>query len=71
MMSWPWRKHRADVEEAQRREQVADLQKKIAASRREAAEDQAAHAETVSRKLRDELDRNGWTDLLQEAWKGR
>lgn len=70
-MKWPWIKNRADVAEANRRARVAARQAELSASRRRAAELQAARAQTVSAALRREVDRNGWTELLQDAWGGK
>lgn len=70
-MKWPWNKTRADIVEAQRRAQIAERQAELAIARRRAAETQAARAQTVSAALRKEVDRNGWTDLLQAAWGGK
>lgn len=70
-MKWPSRNRRADVKDANRRANVAAKQAEQAVKRRQAVESQAARAKAVSANLRRELDRNGWTDLLQDAWGGK
>ena len=75
---WPWQRHRRaaeavhrDVREAQQHKQDAEQHKQAAEWHQQAAELQAAHARTVTSQLRREIDKNGWTELLQHAWGGR
>ena len=70
-MKWPWTRNRDDVVEANRRANLAAKQAELAVARREAAEALAARTQAVSSALRREVDRNGWTELLQAAWGGK
>lgn len=59
-MKWPWSR-RAEVEL-----QLAETEK-----RRRVAEQLAEHSVKVSQALRREIEKNGFTELLQQAMGGR
>lgn len=68
---WPWNKHKR---------QTVELHEKLAAETQqvEAAREQTFRAvvqqvdsRTTSNVLLHQLELNGWTELLQSAWKGR
>lgn len=59
---WPWRNHRL----AEAREQEAEAE-----VRQRDAEKLAERSRAVTARLRGELDKNGFTELLQFAWGGR
>lgn len=60
-MKWPW-KRRGEV----LRRQVAETEK-----RQKLAEQLAEHSVRVSAALRREIEKNGFTELLQQAMGGR
>lgn len=70
-MTWPWLRQRRERAAVRRDRDVASEEKRAAEVRRNKAEWQAAKAEHVSARLRREIDKNGWTELLQHAWGGR
>jgi hypothetical protein len=53
------------------RRESADRQDQEAETRLAEAQKLAAQSRTVTFALRREIDKNGWTELLQAAWKGR
>ena len=70
-MSWPWQRHRRDQLDAQHRVDAAE-RRALAASRRKAlAKKQAAQSRQVTTNLRKQIEKNGWTELLENAWGGR
>lgn len=70
-MIWPWQKHRRDEVDARRRADDAEKRALAATRRRELAERQALVAQQVTKNLREQIEKNGWTELLQAAWGGR
>lgn len=68
---WPWKQQRAEAAEARRQAEDAGQQANAAEARRLASERLAAHSHNVTAALRREIDKNGWTELLQHAWGGR
>ena len=68
---WPWQKHRAEVEQARNDREDAAARAEAAEVQRRAAERLAAQSHTVTARLRREIDKNGFTELLQHAWGGR
>lgn len=67
----PWVRNRGDVEEAARERAEAEQVKYAKQEQRRAAELQAAMSQSITNHLRREIERNGWTELLQRAWGGR
>lgn len=57
---WHWMKR----EGPERQDQEAE--KRLAE-----AQKLAAHSRTVTATLRSEIAKNGWTQLLEDAWRGR
>jgi hypothetical protein len=70
-MMWPWQRHRAELERARNDRAIAAAQADAAEAQRRAAKQLAAQSRNVSARLRFEIDKNGWTELLQHAWGGR
>lgn len=70
-MMWPWQRHRAEVVQARSDRADAVEQARAAEFRREAAERLAARSRSVTAKLRFEIDKNGFTEMLQHAMGGR
>lgn len=70
-MTWPWLKQRRERAAVRRDVTVASEEKHAAELRHSNAQWHAAKAEHVSARLRREIDKNGWTELLQHAWGGR
>lgn len=70
MMSWPWKRYQRAAEAARRGAAVAETERHRAERRQQAAERQAAQARSKSAALRREIEKNGWTELLQHAWGG-
>ena len=68
---WPWMRYRRAVESAAVEAQTAVLERRAAEQRRDDAQRQAARSKAISADLRREIDRNGWTELLQKAWGAR
>lgn len=67
-MMWPWARDRRAAEESAKEAAEAQQAKQAAEFRRKTAERQVQRAQAVSAALRFEIDRNGWTELLQKAW---
>lgn len=67
----PWVRYRGDVEKAAREREEAEREKHAARERRRKAELQIAVSQSISSALQREIERNGWTELLQKAWGGR
>jgi hypothetical protein len=70
-MKWPWQRHREEAQQAQHDREAAEAQARAAEFRRQAAERFAAQSRTVTAQLRREIDKNGWTEMLQNAWGAR
>lgn len=68
---WPWVRYRHAAESAAADAAAATREREAAVARRQAAEHQAARSRAISADLRREIDKNGWTELLQKAWGGR
>lgn len=68
---FPWVRHRMAIEEAQARAKKASLEAEAARLRRQNAEAAQRQAKDFSDRLRRQVERNGWTELLLSAWKGR
>lgn len=66
-MKWPWSK---DVDHARRQALEAAEQHAHAEQQRLVVEVQSEEAKKVARVLRRELERNGYTELLRQAWGG-
>ncbi|MGF7124022.1 DUF7620 family protein [Rhodococcus sp. BE178] len=66
-MRWPWSK---DVDEA--RQQAVEAAEGHAHAERKLrqVEIESEEAKKVARVLRNELERNGYTELLRQAWGG-
>ncbi|MGV8875510.1 MAG: DUF7620 family protein [Rhodococcus sp. (in: high G+C Gram-positive bacteria)] len=67
-MRWPWSKR---IEDAEAQALGAAMDHAQSIQRRMKTEENRAEAVEVTRELRKELRRNGWTDMLQQAWGGR
>ena len=76
-MGWPWerREEVADVVDQKQvtSQQVIDAmaEENAANERLQAAAQLVAHSRGVTDQLDTEIRKNGWTELLQAAWKGR
>ncbi|ORI13416.1 hypothetical protein BJI47_22490 [Rhodococcus sp. 1168] len=66
-MRWPWSK---DIEDAQAEAKTAAEDHAHSVKRRIESEAQSSEAVEVSNVLWQELQRNGWTEMLQQAWGG-
>lgn len=67
----PWLRWRRATEAAQQDAESARAELQAAHGRREQANSQAFTSYAVTQRLRREIERNGWTELLQHAWGGR
>lgn len=70
-MTWPWERHKRDQLDARHRADAAEKRALAAARRRALAEKQAAQSRQVTARLRQQIELNGWTELLQAAWGKR
>lgn len=68
-MMWPWKT--SEAEDTRLQEVDAEKKDQAAEARQREAERLAAQSRSVTHALRREIDKNGWTELLQAAWKGR
>lgn len=68
---WPWQRQRLAVEHVRQEVEQASAEKVEAQRRRAAAQQQAIKSNAVTARLRREIDRNGWTELLLQAMGGR
>lgn len=72
---WPWSRRREDVsaelEAASRQLRDAKHEEAAAALRQQNIARLVEHSRGVTYKLDTEIKKNGWTELLQEAWRGR
>ncbi|WP_213573265.1 hypothetical protein [Rhodococcus sp. USK13] len=66
-MRWPWSK---DVDAAQAEARAAVEEHAYAVDRRIETERKSTTETRVARVVRAELERNGYTELLQQAWGG-
>lgn len=70
-MMWPWQRQRLAVERVNREVAQAAKEKLEAQRRREAARKEAIRSVAVTARLRREIEKNGFTELLQQAMGGR
>ncbi|OBC11451.1 hypothetical protein A5784_35235 [Mycobacterium sp. 852013-50091_SCH5140682] len=68
---WPWQRHRENARQARDDRATAAAQANAAEVQRRAAERLAAHSRVVTARLEFEKDKNGWTEMLQNAWGAR
>ncbi len=68
---WPWNRQRAEAEKARREVAEARKRAKAADERRQAVERLIGRSMLTSARLRREIDRNGFSDLMQQAWGSR
>ncbi|OBK00052.1 hypothetical protein A5741_25240 [Mycolicibacterium conceptionense] len=68
---WPWQRHRAQVLQARNDRDDAARRANAAEVQRNAAERLAEQSQRVTARLRNEVEKNGWTEMLQHAWGGR
>lgn len=66
-MRWPWSK---ELDKARSEARGAAEEHAYSTQHRIEAEQEKRAATRVTRQLRHELDRNGWTELLQESMGG-
>lgn len=69
-MTWPWQRQRRAVEHVRLEVEQARAEKTEAQKRREKAHELAVESSAVSARLRREIARNGFTELLQQAMGG-
>lgn len=67
----PWNRQHKAIQIAQQGLVQAALEAAEAEERRKEAERLARQSLTVTARLRKEIDKNGWTELLQHAMGGR
>ncbi|MCG7593721.1 hypothetical protein [Mycobacterium sp. PSTR-4-N] len=71
MVMWPWTKHRQEVAELTAKLKEDDQRVEAARTRTlEATLDQMASRQNSDIVL-NHIRLNGWTEMLQAAWKGR
>jgi hypothetical protein len=70
-MIWPWQRHRQEVEAASIEVASAERKNEVAEMRLQAVNRQAAQSRETTKVLQHQLDLNGWTEMLQEAWGRR
>lgn len=68
---WPWQKAAREVADERRRAEHAGNEVHDAEVRRQVAQKLAERAGDISDALRREIDKNGFTELLQQAMGGR
>jgi len=68
---WPWSRSRVEAEKA--RKQLAEAQRKAKATeeRDKVIDKLIGQSMATSARLRREIARNGFSDLMQQAWGGR
>lgn len=67
-MRWPWSR---EVDAARAQALAASEGHAQAVQQRMATEQQNVEALEVTELLRDQLRRNGWTELLRQSWGGQ
>ena len=67
----PWVRWRRAIGNAAAEAVTARQELRAAEYRRQVAASQAANARAVTERLRDEIVKNGWTELLQHSWGAR
>lgn len=68
---WPWQKAAREVADERRRAEHAGHEVHDAEIRHEVAQKLAERSRDISAALRREIDKNGFTELLQQAMGGR
>jgi hypothetical protein len=68
---WPWNRQRAEAEKARQEFIEAQRKAKAAEERRKAVDRLIGRSMATSARLRREVERNGFSDLLQQAWGAR
>jgi hypothetical protein len=68
---WPWQRHRQEVEAASEEAASAERMNEVAEMRLGAVRRQAERSHESTKQLQVQLNKNGWTDLLQTAWGRR
>lgn len=68
---WPWQRHRVERQRARNDRATATAQANAAEAQLRAAERLAEHSRVVTARLRFERDKNGWTDMILDAWGAR
>lgn len=77
---WLWlpKRRRRELDEVNRRAETAELHAELAERAPAAAAVQRQYVEKLTERshriaegLQREIDKNGWTELLQHAWGGR
>ncbi|BCI54923.1 hypothetical protein NIIDNTM18_42010 [Mycolicibacterium litorale] len=67
----PWKRQRLAVERVHQEVEQAHAEKTAAKRRREEAQKLASESSAVTARLRREIAKNGFTELLQQAMGGR
>ena len=68
---WPWNRQHREIERAHQRLDRAVGEAARAEDRAKATQRLVIQSRAVSARLRHEIDRNGWTEMLQHAMRGR
>jgi len=68
---WIFSRHQAEVEQTRHQQDNADQQVLESEIRKENTKKLVEHSRYVTQNLRKEINKNGWTELLQEAMGGR
>jgi len=68
---WILSRHRAELEQTNHQQTNAEKQAREAEARKIAAGQLVEYSRNVTQGLRKEINKNGWTELLQEAMGGR
>lgn len=70
-MIFHWKRDKRAVVEAHKRADSADKAAEEAIVRRMAVDRLAAQSRRITKSLHDEVDKNGFTELLEKAWARR
>lgn len=70
-MLWPWNKHKRQTAELHAKLEAETQQVEAAHAQTFRAVVGQVHSRTTSDVLLHQLQLNGWTEMLQAAWKGR
>ena len=65
------RRRKADAEHSQLRIEDAKRREAAAKAQNRATRQLAAQSHTITARLVHEVEKNGWTELLQQAWGAR
>lgn len=68
---WPWSRQRAEAEKARRQAEDAQSKAQAAEERRQAVDRLIGQSLLASARLRSEIARNGFSELMQQAWGSR